>query len=125
MRAPNSIWTEVLQNHGPLWPLPLVWSRLQTLPAKTLLSAQVLALLSSRTKSNGTPTGDFNLEPQDKWLVKHPRSEKNARWGPANGGAYGTGTRISLKHTRAMIDAIHLARRTAPGGMKMKEHCHG
>jgi phosphoenolpyruvate carboxykinase (ATP) len=31
------------------------------------------------------------------WLV-------NTGWG---GGAYGTGTRISLKHTRAIIDAIH------------------
>ena len=31
------------------------------------------------------------------WLV-------NTGWG---GGAYGTGRRISLKHTRAIIDAIH------------------
>jgi phosphoenolpyruvate carboxykinase (ATP) len=31
------------------------------------------------------------------WLV-------NTGWG---GGAYGTRTRISLKHTRAIIDAIH------------------
>jgi len=28
----------------------------------------------------------------------------NTGWG---GGAYGTGKRISLKHTRAIIDAIH------------------
>ena len=43
--------------------------------------------------------GRFNLVKQHRsrvWLV-------NTGWG---GGAYGTGKRISLKHTRAIIDSL-------------------
>ncbi len=60
---------------------------------------------------NGALVAYFGVKtgrsPKDKRVVKHPDSAKNVSWGPVNGGAYGTGKRISLKHTRAIIDEIH------------------
>ena len=66
----------------------------------TRLSVRRTMLQSEATRIDERKSmGRFNLVKQHRsrvWLV-------NTGWG---GGAYGTGKRISLKHTRAIIDSL-------------------
>jgi ATP-dependent phosphoenolpyruvate carboxykinase len=102
----------------------------RNLPPSALYEHAILYEKDAHIAENGALVAYSGVKtgrsPKDKRVVKQSPSEGDVWWGPVNialekqhgtrvwlvntvwsGGAYGTGKRIKLAHTRAIVDAIH------------------